>query len=96
MREDEPVIGVWWHTSSPQRDGLGKHSFRDFLKERLPDYMVPQHFVMIESVPLLPNGKVNRQVLPAPTPAVPRRCPSFEIATDLSGKSDRFCMTPIY
>ncbi|BAY15303.1 amino acid adenylation domain-containing protein [Anabaenopsis circularis NIES-21] len=37
---------------------------RSFLKERLPDYMLPAHFVMLEALPLTPNGKINRQALP--------------------------------
>ncbi len=36
------------------------------LAEKLPGHMVPSAFVVLEEMPLLPNGKVNRQALPAP------------------------------
>jgi amino acid adenylation domain-containing protein len=40
---------------------------RQYLKEKLPDYMVPNAFVMLEKFPLTPNGKVDRKALPSPT-----------------------------
>jgi acyl carrier protein len=60
-REKELVAYV----ISKQEPAATAHELRRFLKEKLPDYMVPSAFVFLDSLPLTPNGKVDRGALPA-------------------------------
>jgi amino acid adenylation domain-containing protein len=39
---------------------------RSYLKDRLPDYMLPSWFVILDSLPLTAHGKIDRSALPAP------------------------------
>ncbi|MGH7826173.1 MAG: amino acid adenylation domain-containing protein, partial [Candidatus Binatia bacterium] len=39
---------------------------QNFLKEKLPDYMIPSWFVFLDALPLTPNGKIDRNALPPP------------------------------
>jgi len=45
---------------------------KEYLRERLPDPMVPSHFITLESFPLTPNKKVDRKALPAPMDVAPK------------------------
>lgn len=47
--------------------GYTHNKLRGFLQQRQPNYMVPSAFVMLESLPLTANGKVDRHKLPAPS-----------------------------
>ncbi|MFL5381838.1 MAG: non-ribosomal peptide synthetase, partial [Longimicrobiaceae bacterium] len=55
------------------REAPGAGELRTFLKERLPDYMVPAGFVALDRLPLSPNGKVDRLSLPDPELSAPPR-----------------------
>jgi len=41
---------------------------RRFLKQKLPEYMMPAALLTLESMPLMPNGKIDRKALPASAP----------------------------
>ena len=45
---------------------LSATELQSYLKDKLPEHMIPAAFVMLDILPLLPNGKVNRRELPAP------------------------------
>lgn len=42
-----------------------RESLRQTLLQQLPDYMVPAHYLFLDSLPLTPNGKLDRRALPA-------------------------------
>ena len=48
------------------QETINTSELRRFLKQKLPDYMVPSAFVILEAMPLTPNGKVDRHALPIP------------------------------
>ena len=50
----------------PVGDGIDEPAVRTELLVHLPQYMIPAAFVVLEEIPLTPNGKVDRKALPAP------------------------------
>lgn len=54
----------------PANEFVSVQELRRALAQRLPDYMVPSAFVLLEQLPRLPNGKIDRASLPAPDGAL--------------------------
>jgi amino acid adenylation domain-containing protein len=69
-REDTPGDKRVLAYFVPTRDAAPTTAeLRSFLKEKLPEYMIPSVFVTLPSMPLTPNGKIDRRALPAPDQA---------------------------
>lgn len=74
---DRVAVNVWQAAPSDHRlvaylvvapgSDLDPIALRKHLSARLPGYMLPQHYVELDSLPLTPNGKTDRKRLPTPT-----------------------------
>ncbi|MEW5957721.1 MAG: amino acid adenylation domain-containing protein, partial [Chloroflexota bacterium] len=78
LREDRPGHKrlVAYVIPAPATE-LRDSEFSTFLKQRLPEYMVPRVYVRLTALPLTPNGKVNRQALPAPADERPELAETY-------------------
>ena len=70
------------------------HQLREYLRESLPEYMVPSAFVLLEEFPLTPNGKIDQRALPDPLTHridlqreyLPPKTPTEEVLAQIFGK----------
>lgn len=60
----EARLAAYVVPNQEQPPALG--DLRSFLKEKLPDYMMPSFFVLLDALPLTANGKLDRRALPPP------------------------------
>ncbi len=84
VRQDQPgdsvergghqsLVAFW----TPRGDPLSAGELRSFLRDRLPRPLIPAAFVMLDTLPLLPSGKVDRHALPAPDTLRPQQDSAF-------------------
>ena len=104
LREDA-VGGKRLVAYAATEEGASAADLQEALRQTLPDYMVPEFFVLLDRLPTTPNGKVDRRALPAPewhstqhlhvAPAGPVEVVLAEIWSDLLdcgpvGRNDNF------
>lgn len=66
-REDQPGdVRLVAYVVERGARSAGPEALKAFLRDKLPDYMVPSAFVALSALPVGPNGKVDRNALPAP------------------------------
>lgn len=70
----DPDTPFYHYANNPLRVKMRRQlipALRTHLESRLPDYMIPTAFVVLEAFPLNPNGKINRRAFPKPDNARP-------------------------
>ncbi|OUL18944.1 hypothetical protein BV372_33785 [Nostoc sp. T09] len=91
VREDKPGDQrlVAYIVNKSQQE-INTFELRSLLQAKLPSYMLPTTFVILDKLPLTPNCKVDRKVLPAPEQTtgleasfVPPRTPTEQIIVDI-------------
>jgi len=65
---DRRLVAYW---VAGQLPAVPSSALRSFLREKLPESMVPSTFVLLDALPQTPNGKLDRRALRAPGPATP-------------------------
>jgi amino acid adenylation domain-containing protein len=71
----------------PNQPGIDTKPLIDFMKQELPEYMIPSLFIEIEQVPLSANGKINRKALPKPSGKRPELSVLFKAASSPAEKN---------
>jgi tyrocidine synthetase-3 len=57
---------IVWNPEKAVYPAALQQKLQEYLADKLPDYMIPSSFVTVDRIPLTPNGKLNRKLLPKP------------------------------
>jgi amino acid adenylation domain-containing protein len=69
---------------------------REYLSQRLPDYMVPSYYVRLDNIPLTHSGKVDRRALPAPEPGFIRAADDTAPRNEIEEKLARIWLKVLF
>ena len=86
-QDTQPRIVAYCVQAAGHGADLTPAALRAHLAASLPEYMVPAAYVLLDRLPLLPNGKVDRRALPEPDAATPRarsRPPASELERSIA------------
>jgi amino acid adenylation domain-containing protein/FkbH-like protein len=73
VREDEPGMPrLVAYVKCKPGESMSPDELRCHVRTSLPEFMTPSAFVLLDSFPQTPNGKINRRALPAPGPVAER------------------------
>ena len=64
--DGNPRLVAYMVPDGPNGKAIDVEAMRSALRKSLPDFMIPSAFVMLERLPMTPNGKLDRARLPAP------------------------------
>ena len=65
-KESQYLCAYFIPDKSFPEDEYSSAELRNYLSQKLPDYMVPNYFVQLEQIPLTTNGKIDKNALPSP------------------------------
>ncbi|WP_114905049.1 non-ribosomal peptide synthetase [Kordia sp. SMS9] len=80
--DQDPVLVAYYMNDASE---ISIEEIQDYLKKRLPEYMVPSFFMNVAEFPLNANGKLNKKALPSPSITLKKQfiAPSNEVETQL-------------
>ena len=78
-REDQPGNKILVaYLSANIGKQIDVNELRQYLRTELPEYMIPTVFMILENIPLTPNGKIDRKALPVPDVEIKAESANFE------------------